>query len=141
MRVAAFDSPPAAQCPRVQSLAYRAGTIASPSGANAAGARIVLPLRSGPILRRSHKVAALVRTQLLAFRSLPQSRRPMTIFQRVSSLIMLAMVGLAPAAPSQAQDYPSRPVKMIVPFGAGGPSHIFTLPLPHPLRTPPPPPS
>ena len=50
----------------------------------------------------------------------------MTIFQQVSSLIVFAMVWLSPAAPSQAQDYPSRPVKMIVPFGAGGPTDIFT---------------
>src|SRR5262249_60705084 len=107
MRVAAFDSPPAAQCPRVQSLAYRAGTIASASGANVADTGMILPLRSRPILRRSHKVAALVRTQLLAFRSLPQSRRPMTTFQRGSSLIRLAMARLAQAAPSQAHEYPA----------------------------------
>src|SRR6266568_5052083 len=58
----------------------------------------------------------------------------MTIFQRVSSLIMLAMVWLSPAAPSNAQDYPSRAVKMIVPFGAGGPTDIFTRALAEELR-------
>ena len=44
------------------------------------------------------------------------------------------MVWLSPAAPSQAQDYPSRPVKMIVPFGAGGPTDIFTRALGEELR-------
>jgi tripartite-type tricarboxylate transporter receptor subunit TctC len=58
----------------------------------------------------------------------------MTIFQQVSSLIVLAMVWLSPAAPSSAQDYPSRPVKMIVPFGAGGPTDIFTRALGEELR-------
>ena len=58
----------------------------------------------------------------------------MTIFQRVSSLIMMTMVWLAPAAPSPGQDYPSRPVKMIVPFGAGGPTDIFTRLLAEELR-------
>jgi tripartite-type tricarboxylate transporter receptor subunit TctC len=69
-----------------------------------------------------------------AFRFLPKPRRPMTIFQQVSSLIVFAMVWLSPAAPSQAQDYPSRPVKMIVPFGAGGPTDIFTRALGEELR-------
>jgi tripartite-type tricarboxylate transporter receptor subunit TctC len=54
--------------------------------------------------------------------------------QRVSSLIALAVFCLAPAAASLAQDYPSRPVKMIVPFGAGGPTDIFTRLLAEELR-------
>jgi tripartite-type tricarboxylate transporter receptor subunit TctC len=58
----------------------------------------------------------------------------MPILQRVSSLIALAMFCLAPAAASMAQDYPSRPVKMIVPFGAGGPTDIFTRLLAEELR-------
>src|SRR5215472_13425698 len=53
-----------------------------------------------------------------AFRFLPKSRRPMTIFQQVSSLIVLAMVWLSPAAPS----------------GAGGPTDIFTRALGEELR-------
>ncbi|HEU4356970.1 MAG TPA: tripartite tricarboxylate transporter substrate binding protein [Xanthobacteraceae bacterium] len=58
----------------------------------------------------------------------------MTILQRVSSLVALAMLSLAAAAPSRAQDYPSHPVKMIVPFGAGGPTDIFTRLLAEELR-------
>jgi tripartite-type tricarboxylate transporter receptor subunit TctC len=38
----------------------------------------------------------------------------------------LAVAGaLALAAPAGAQDYPSRPVRVIVPFGAGGPADVF----------------
>jgi len=36
---------------------------------------------------------------------------------------LLALAGLA--APAVAQDYPSRTVKIIVPFGAGGPADIY----------------
>jgi len=41
---------------------------------------------------------------------------------------------LAAAAPSTAQDYPSHAIKMIVPFGAGGPTDIFTRLLAEELR-------
>ena len=41
---------------------------------------------------------------------------------------------LAAAAPSTAQDYPSHRIKMIVPFGAGGPTDIFTRLLAEELR-------
>src|SRR5262245_18738941 len=39
----------------------------------------------------------------------------------------LAFIALTPALSSvaMAQDYPSRPVKIIVPFGAGGPADVF----------------
>jgi tripartite-type tricarboxylate transporter receptor subunit TctC len=57
----------------------------------------------------------------------------MTILQRLL-LIALTVLGLSPVAPSMAQDYPSRPVKMIVPFGAGGPTDIFTRALAEELR-------
>jgi tripartite-type tricarboxylate transporter receptor subunit TctC len=40
----------------------------------------------------------------------------------------LALAGLALIAllPARADEYPSRPVKIIVPFGAGGPTDVFT---------------
>jgi tripartite-type tricarboxylate transporter receptor subunit TctC len=56
----------------------------------------------------------------------------MTILHRVASLF--ALLWLVPAAPCTAQDYPSRPVKMIIPFGAGGPTDIFTRLLAEELR-------
>jgi tripartite-type tricarboxylate transporter receptor subunit TctC len=58
----------------------------------------------------------------------------MTILHRVLWLTTLAVLWLVPAAPCTAQDYPSRTVKMIVPFGAGGPTDIFTRLLAEELR-------
>jgi tripartite-type tricarboxylate transporter receptor subunit TctC len=43
---------------------------------------------------------------------------------RVIALALMATAALLPA-PVAAQDYPSRPVKIIVPFGAGGPADVF----------------
>ncbi len=58
----------------------------------------------------------------------------MTTVQRVSSLVALAMLSFVAAAPCTAQEYPSHPIKMIVPFGAGGPTDIFTRLLAEELR-------
>jgi tripartite-type tricarboxylate transporter receptor subunit TctC len=40
------------------------------------------------------------------------------------SRFILAMLAIVFAAPCLAQDYPTRPVKIIVPFGAGGPADV-----------------
>jgi tripartite-type tricarboxylate transporter receptor subunit TctC len=58
----------------------------------------------------------------------------MTYFRRVSSLVALAASLAFSATLSQAQDYPSRPVKIIVPFGAGGPTDVFTRAIAEELR-------
>jgi len=54
----------------------------------------------------------------------------MTILQRVAALAVI----LAFISPSKADDYPSRPIKVIVPFGAGGPTDVFTRALAEELR-------
>jgi len=43
------------------------------------------------------------------------------VWLRLAALALAALFAL----PAQAQDYPSRPVKMIVPFGAGGPADVY----------------
>jgi tripartite-type tricarboxylate transporter receptor subunit TctC len=54
--------------------------------------------------------------------------------RRIFSLLVLATLCGAPALPAAAQDYPSRPVKVIVPFGAGGPTDVFTRAIGEELR-------
>ncbi len=48
----------------------------------------------------------------------------MTMLQRLSTLAVLAISWIA--LPAAADDYPSRPVRVIMPFGAGGPTDVFT---------------
>ena len=44
---------------------------------------------------------------------------------RLLKLAAAAMLAAAIGAPAAAQDYPNRPVKIIVPFGAGGPADVY----------------
>jgi tripartite-type tricarboxylate transporter receptor subunit TctC len=51
---------------------------------------------------------------------------------RIAVVLSLALAALS----AQGQDYPSRPVKIIVPFGAGGPADIYARFLGHRLQGP-----
>jgi tripartite-type tricarboxylate transporter receptor subunit TctC len=49
----------------------------------------------------------------------------MNFLQRLGTLAALAFAPLLASSPLAAQDYPARSVKIIVPFGAGGPADVF----------------
>src|SRR5665213_4175820 len=47
---------------------------------------------------------------------------------------LLALAGSISAPSSRADEYPSRPVKVIVPFGAGGPTDVYARDIAEELR-------
>jgi len=49
----------------------------------------------------------------------------MLVLARPAALAGLGLLALCLVSPSVAQDYPSKPVHIIVPFGAGGPADVF----------------
>ena len=53
---------------------------------------------------------------------------------RLFAALLLVAAGTIGAPPSRADDYPSRPVRIIVPFGAGGPTDVFTRAIAEELR-------
>jgi tripartite-type tricarboxylate transporter receptor subunit TctC len=48
------------------------------------------------------------------------------MLQRVSLFAVVAVSLVAAASPAATQGYPSHPVRVIMPFGAGGPTDVFT---------------
>jgi tripartite-type tricarboxylate transporter receptor subunit TctC len=57
----------------------------------------------------------------------------MAILRHILALLALAGVTISTSA-AIADDYPSRPVKIIVPFGAGGPTDVYTRAIAEELR-------
>src|SRR5665647_1518491 len=62
------------------------------------------------------------------------SRTRMTILQRATSLLVLIAALTFAAYPAAADDYPSRTVRIIAPFGAGGPTDVYTRAIAEELR-------
>jgi len=58
----------------------------------------------------------------------------MTINPRIAALLVLTAALAFTADPTAADDYPSRTVKIIVPFGAGGPTDVYTRAIAEELR-------
>jgi tripartite-type tricarboxylate transporter receptor subunit TctC len=58
----------------------------------------------------------------------------MAFLRHIPALLALAGAVIASAPAAIADDYPSRPVKVIVPFGAGGPTDVYTRAIAEELR-------
>ena len=58
----------------------------------------------------------------------------MVLLRHIVALFALAGTVIASAPAAIADDYPSRPVKIIVPFGAGGPTDVYTRAIAEELR-------
>jgi tripartite-type tricarboxylate transporter receptor subunit TctC len=58
----------------------------------------------------------------------------MTTLHPFLILVFLSFLSVVAPSPSTAQDYPSRPVRVIVPFGAGGPTDVFIRSISDELR-------
>ena len=58
----------------------------------------------------------------------------MTFMRNFAALLVLATAATIGAPLCKADDYPSRPVRIIVPFGAGGPTDVYTRAIAEELR-------
>jgi tripartite-type tricarboxylate transporter receptor subunit TctC len=61
-------------------------------------------------------------------------RKAQVLLRQIVALFALAGTVIASAPAAIADDYPSRPVKIIVPFGAGGPTDVYTRAIAEELR-------
>ena len=58
----------------------------------------------------------------------------MQLLRHYFSLLALAGTVIVSTPPAKADEYPSRPVKVIVPFGAGGPTDVYARAIAEELR-------
>src|SRR5689334_2788398 len=58
----------------------------------------------------------------------------MKLLRHFSALLALAGAIIVSTMPAGADEYPSRPVKVIVPFGAGGPTDVYARAIAEELR-------
>jgi len=58
----------------------------------------------------------------------------MPLMRHFAALLALAIAATIGAPPCKADDYPSRAVRIIVPFGAGGPTDVYTRAIAEELR-------
>ncbi len=58
----------------------------------------------------------------------------MAILQKIAALIVVAMTMGFAVGPASADGYPSRPIKIIAPFGPGGPTDVYTRAIAEELR-------
>jgi len=58
----------------------------------------------------------------------------MPLMRHFAALLALAIAATIGAPPCKADNYPSRPVRIIVPFGAGGPTDVYTRVIAEELR-------
>ena len=58
----------------------------------------------------------------------------MALVRYLAAVGFLAGLATITASPAKTDDYPSRPVKIIVPFGAGGPTDVYTRAIGEELR-------
>ena len=49
----------------------------------------------------------------------------MHVLLRVATLALISILAVMPWSGADAQDYPNKPVRIIVPFGAGGPADVY----------------
>jgi tripartite-type tricarboxylate transporter receptor subunit TctC len=79
------------------------------------------------------KARSTTRTSRFLFAPCPPDRRcysagteetQMKAMQIIAAILLLAAVAASPAAAQTVADFPSRPVKLVVPFAAGGPTDV-----------------
>jgi tripartite-type tricarboxylate transporter receptor subunit TctC len=58
----------------------------------------------------------------------------MRTLQKLAALLIAAMTLAFSAVPATADDYPSRPIRIIAPFGPGGPTDVYTRAIAEELR-------